>query len=93
MNSGNKLVYQELCPAEFIRLYEEKRDSSENVISKPAFEVLSLVVTAYDVLGDTEHELETIDEMFSIASEKKKPLVNLLKAAVLFNIGKIEEAE
>lgn len=93
INSGNKLVFQQLCPAEFIHLYEEKRNSSENVISKPDFDVLQLVATAYDALGDTEHELETLEEMLSIASEKKKSLVNLLKAAALFGIGKIEEAD
>lgn len=93
LNSGNKLVLQQLRPAEFIRLYEEKRDSSENVIAKPDFDVLRLVATAYDALGDTEHELETLDEMLSIASEKKKSSAVLLKAAVLFSIGKIEEAD
>ena len=93
INIGNKLVNHQLRPAEFIHLYEEKRDSSENVVSKPDFDVLILVVTAYDDLGDTERELETLEKMLSIASEKKKPFVNLLKSSVLFSIGKIEEAE
>lgn len=93
LNSGNKLIYKDLRPAEFIHLYEEKRDSSENVVSTPDFDVLRLVTAAYDALGDTEHELETIEEMLSIASEKKKPLANLLKASVLYSIGRLEEAE
>lgn len=93
INSGNKLVFQQLRPAEFIRLYEEKRDHPDNVIARPDFEVLQLLATAYDALGDTDRELKILEQLISIASEKKKGLAKLMKSAVLFSVGKVEEAD
>lgn len=93
INSGNKLVHMELRPAEFIRLYEEKRDSPDNVISSPDFDVLSLVVTAYDALGDSESALTTLDQIISIAPDKKRPLAKIIRASILYSVGRIEEAE
>lgn len=93
INSGNKLIFHELRPAEFIRLYEEKRDCPDNVLSKPDFDVLQLLTTAYDALGDTDHELETLDQMLSVGCEKQKATAHLLKSAVLFSMGKVEEAD
>ncbi len=93
INSGNKLIFQELRPDEFVRLYEEKRDCPDNVISKPDFDVLRMLVAAYDAMGDTSNVLNTIEEMLSIAPEKKKMVVKLLKSAALFDRGEIENAE
>jgi len=92
INSGNKLVFHELRPAEFIRLYQEKRDCPENVIVKPSFDVLRLLLTAYSALGNYDRELEVLDQMLSIASEKQKRIAKLLKSSLLFSIGKVEEA-
>ena len=93
INSGNKLILHQLLPDEFIRLYQEMRDGPDTVIAKPDFDVLRLVIAAYDALGDTEHTLETLSEMRSIAPDKKKPQVKLLTASVLFSVGRVEEAE
>ena len=70
INIGNKLVNHQLRPAEFIHLYEEKRDSSENVVSKPDFDVLILVVTAYDA-WEIPNELETLEKCFPLLPRKK----------------------
>lgn len=91
--SGNKLVLQELRPAQFIKLYEEKQNCADNVIARPDFDVLQLLATAYDALGDADRSLETLDQMFLLASKKKKTYVKLLKSSILFNIGKDKEAD
>jgi len=93
LNSGNKLVMHELRPAEFIRLFEEKRDCPDNVVSKPDFEVLQLLVVTYEALGDKELEMGIIEYMCSIAPENRKALAKTLKASILYDTGNIEEAE
>lgn len=93
INLGNKLVLKELRPAEFIRLYEEKRDCPDNVVSKPDFEVLQLLLVAYEALGDKQHETETLEQMLLIAPKKKKSVSKLLKAIVFYNTGRVEEAD
>ena len=90
---GNKLVRNELKPAEFIKHYDTLRSSQDLVINKPSTEALLLLYTAYDALGDKESALSTIDEMISAASEKKKPFAKLIKVSALFSFGKIDEAE
>lgn len=92
INSGNKLVFHELRPGEFIRIYEEKRDYPDNVISTPDYDVLQLLVTAYDALGDPDSALEVLEQMGAIAPEKKKIHVKLLKTGLLFSIGRVDEA-
>ena len=91
--SANKLVYKQLRPAEFIRLYTQKRDCPDNVVAKPDFSVLNLLTVAYDVLDDSEHALQTLEQMLSIAPEKKKAHAMLLKASLLYDQGRLEEAE
>ena len=91
--NGNKLINNELRPAEFIRAYEEARDCPDNVVSKPDFDILSLVTAAYGSLDENEKALETIEQMIAAVPEKKKAHAQLLKAAVLFDMGKTEEAE
>lgn len=93
INQGNKLIFHELRPAEFIRLYEEKKNCPDNVIAKDDFDVLMLVFIAYDSMGQTELALETLDRMFLLAPEKKKTYVKLLKASELFGAGMVEEGE
>ena len=93
LSKGKKLIHYELRPAEFIRLYEESRDCPDNVISKPDFDVLWVVLSAYDVLDDVEREFEALEHKSIVAPEKKKPLVKILKASMLFDKGRTEEAE
>ena len=93
INLGNTLVRKELKPAEFIKHYEALKNSTDLVIKKPSIEVLRLVTTAYYVLNDRENVLETVDEMLSVADEKKKAYVNLMKTSFLFSYGRKEEAE
>ena len=93
INLGNKLVRNELKPAEFIREYEALKNSSDLVINKPSIEVLQLVAIAYDSFDDREKALATVDEMIDIAGEKKKAFANLIKVSLLFSYGKKEDAE
>lgn len=93
LSKGNKLVSQQLRPAEFVRLYEEKRSDPSNVVSKPDFAVLQLLVTAYDALGETDRALETAEQILAISSKKKFARAKLLKCSLLFSIGRSEEAE
>ena len=93
INFGNKLVRNELKPAEFIKYYENLKNSPDLIVNKPSIEVLNLVSTAYELLGDKEHSMQIVDEMLLIAGEKKKNLVKLIKVSHLFDCGKIEEAE
>ena len=90
---ANKLVYHQLRPGEFIRLYIQKRDCPDNVVAKPDFNVLNQLAVAYDALDDTAHVQETLDQMLSIAPEKKKAYAMLLKAGMLYGKGQKEEAE
>ncbi len=93
INHGNKLVLRELKPAEFIRLYEQARDCPENVVSKPDFDVLQLLLAAYDSLGQTEREFEVVEQMSSIASKKIPNRVKVIRLSLLYSTGKIDEAE
>ena len=93
VNLGNKLVRNELKPAEFIREYEALKKSSDLVTNKPSIEVLQLVAIAYDSLDDRENALVTVDEMIDIADDKKKAFSNLIKCSFLFSYGNFEDAE
>ncbi len=93
INLGNKLVRNELKPAEFIKHYNDLKSSADLVINKPSIESLHLVATAYECLDDKENCLSTVDEMISVASEKKKAFAMLIKTSFLFSYGMIEEAE
>lgn len=93
INLGNKLVRNELRPTEFIKVYKALKNSNDLVIKKPSIEVLQLVAIAYDSLDDRENALATVDEMVTIASEKKKAYAALIKTSFLFSYGKKDEAE
>lgn len=74
INLGNKLVRNELKPAEFIKHYELLKNSDDLIIKKPGIDVLQLVAIAYDSLDDREKALATVDEMSVVASQKGKRL-------------------
>lgn len=93
LNTGNNLVRNELNPVAFIKKYELLKNSSDLVVNKPSFEVLQLLLCAYDCLGDRENALAVVDEMIAVATEKKKARAKLLKSSHLFSYGAIEEAE
>lgn len=93
INLGNKLVRNELKPAQFIYAYTLLRNSDDLVICKPSVELLQLLAIAYNSLDDTEACLATVEEMIAAADEKKKIYATLIKASFLFDCGKIQEAE
>ncbi len=90
---GNKLVRQELKPAEFLREYEKVKNASDLVINKPSIELLQPVMIAYDILGDRENALATANEMIAVSQGAKKTLATLFKTSLLFSYGQTEEAE
>jgi tetratricopeptide (TPR) repeat protein len=90
---GNKLVRNELKPAEFLRQYYALRNAPDLVINKPKMDILGLVIVAYDVLDDRENCLSAVEEMIAVAGEKKKAFAKLIKASILFSYGRNEEAE
>lgn len=93
INLGNKLVRNELKPAEFIKHYEGLKNADDLVIKKPSVDVLRVLLVAYDLLDDRENALATVDEMIDVASDKKKNLAKLLKASLLFSYGEIQAAD
>lgn len=93
INLGNKLVRNELKPAEFIREYTALKNSNDLVINKPSVEVLQLVAIAYASLDDRENCLKTVEEMITVAGEKERARVNLIKVSFLFSYDIKDEAE
>lgn len=93
INKANKLILHQLQPAEFIQLYEEKRDDPSNVVSKPDFEVLQMLTIAYDATGDTAQALQTTELMVAAAHRKKLNRAKLAKCSLLYSLGYFEEAE
>ncbi len=93
ISKGNKLVLQQLRPAELLRIYEEARNNPDNVVAEPKFDVLQMVLLAYDVLGKTEEALDTLALMATVVPEKKRHLLKGLQASLLYANGKVEEAE
>ncbi|MBE6563570.1 MAG: hypothetical protein E7660_07520 [Ruminococcaceae bacterium] len=93
INHGNKLVRNELKPAEFIKHYELLKKSDDLIVGKPSMEVLHLVAVAYDLLDDRENVFSTVDEMIASASDKKKNFAKLIKSSFLFSCGRTYEAE
>ncbi len=89
---GNKLIYQQLHPAEFIALYEEKRDDPTNVVAKPDFDVFQMLLSAYLCTDSKDKALETLEQMLVTAPAKKIPLAKLSKVSILYDLGSIEEA-
>ena len=92
LNRYNKLVGQQLKPAEFIKEYEDLKASPELVVCKPGYNLLGCLCAAYECLNEHERALEIADEAISVAG-KKKPRAMLLKVSLLFSCGKTEEAE
>ncbi len=90
---GNKLVREELKPAEFLREYEKVKNADDLVINKPSVEVLQPVMIAYDILDDRENALATANEMIAGSQGAKKTLATLFKTSLLFSYGQTEEAE
>ncbi len=90
---GNKLVRNELKPAEFLLCYESLTSSADLVIKKPSIDVFLLIAIAYDSLGERENVLATVDEMIVIASQKRKAFANLVKCSFLYSYEHVEEAE
>lgn len=93
LNAGNKLVRNELRPADFIDLYNSVKNDTNLVIANPRIEVLQQVLLAYDLLDDREMALATVEEMITVAGEKKKAVATILKASLLYSHGRVEEAE
>ena len=93
INKGNKLVLGQLRPAEFLQIYEETRNNPDNVVAEPKFDVLQMVLLAYDVLGKTEEALDTLALMATVVPEKKRHLLKGLQASLLYANGKVEQAE
>lgn len=93
INLSNKLVRSELKPAEFLKKYEELKDSNDLVIKKPSYDVLMHVAVAYDCLDEREKALAVLEEMVDVAPEKKKSYALLAKTSFLFGYGETEEAE
>ena len=93
INLGNKLVRNELKPYEFIKEYQRLRNSNELVVNKPSIKILQLVAIAYDSLDDRKNCLCAVEEIISIANEKKKMFAKLIKCSFLFSYDMIDEAE
>lgn len=90
---GLKLVRKELKPAEFIKHYDTLMNSDDLIIKKPSYDVLALLMLAYDSLGNAEKVFETIDQAIEVAKGKKKNTAKLLKVASLFTYSRVAEAE
>ena len=79
INMGNKLVRNDLKPAEFINEYNTLKNSTNLMINKPSFEVLHLLAVAYESLRDYENTITIVNEMIEIAPKKKKTIRNVHK--------------
>lgn len=93
INSGHRFINRELKPGVFIKIYEAFENSKKLVINKPSFEALQMAATAYDLLGDKENTLATVEKMLASVPEKKKARVRLFNVSFLFSYGRGEEAE
>jgi len=90
---GINLVRKELRPADYINQYISVKNDDSLVIAKPSMKVLQQVLLAYDLLDDREMALATVEEMIAVAGKRKKASVSILKAALLYSHGRVEEAE
>lgn len=93
LNQGNKLIYHQLKPAEFIHLYEEKKDDPSNVVSKPDYQVLLMLIAAYDALDDHDLALATMEQAIAIVPKKHFNKALITKCDLLFNYGRLDEGE
>lgn len=93
LNKGTQLIFHQLKPAEFIRLYEQRRDDPTNVVANPDYQVLQMLVAAYDALDEQHLALVTMDQALTVAPEKHQNRALIIKCGLLFNYGKLEEAE
>ena len=89
----NKLVREEMKPAEFIKEYETLVKSPDLVVNKPGSDVLVLLTIAYDCLGDRKSALRACDKAISAGNKKDKTRALLAKVSLLFSYDKKDEAE
>ncbi len=93
VNLGNKLVMKELRPEDFLFEYETLKKRKDVVTFKPKAEILRLVALAYKTAGQDEKALETVEEMIRVSPPKKQAIALFNKVSLLFETGRIEEAE
>lgn len=93
LSKGNKLLNHQLRSAECLRLYEKVRDNPDNVVAEPDVDVLNLVAVAYVSLQQIDNALDVLDLMMTVAPEKKRPLIKILRASLLYTNGDLNEAE
>lgn len=89
INRANKLIRQDLRPAEFLKEYDELTSENNLVVCKPSFEILSMVATAYSSLCDEEKCLMTAEKMISrFPKEKSSCLPNSIWRLFCTPMGK-----
>ena len=92
-NKAITLIRKELRPADFLAEYECLINSNDLVVNKPSFEMLHYVAAAYSLLDQTEKVSEIFEEMMAVVPEKKKTYALFLKAGLLYERGRTEEAD
>lgn len=90
---GNRLIFRELNPAEFIREYDARRAAPGLVVCRPGTELLQLLAAAYDALNDRAAALAAADAQLAAATGKQVTRARIAKASLLYSYDRTEEAE
>ncbi len=90
---GNRLIFRELNPAEFIREYDALREAPGLVVCRPGQELLQLLAVAYGALNDHAAALAAADAQLAAATGKWVTRAKIGKASLLYSYDRTEEAE
>lgn len=89
---GTRLVRKELQPKKFIEMYKEKSDG-DNVVSRPRFDMLELLYTAYDLTGDKSGRASAIEIMKAEMKPSYKGKIAVYAADEAYRDGDIENGD
>lgn len=92
LQKGNRLVRFELRPGEFLKQYHALREE-KLVLCRPSVELLVLLTSAYDTVGDRDGALAAADAAIDASRGKQRTVSKLFKASLLFSFDRIDEAE
>ena len=90
---ADKLIRRDLDPESFIKIFESYMSDSLCVVKKPHFEVWRKAIEAYYYSGQLDDALDLADKLIPAVRGQKRKRIVLVKASLLYNCGRVEEAD
>lgn len=93
LSKYNKLVENDLRPAEYLEYYNKAVNAPDLVVKKPDLNVLKTVMDSYEFLNDEEGQKRILAEMLETQTGKYLVRARLTEISLKYSEGRIEEAD